>query len=194
MKTVLMSETPFQIGVFGSGTVRPEQYQLAYDVGATLARKGHIVINGGLGGAMEASARGAAEAGGLVIGILPGIEFSEGNRYSTVKVLTGMRYARNCINGLSCHGAIVVSGSSGAYEEARRVWEGRGPVVVVEGSGSDSGAPATMLHLQETSGMAFPEDKPKPFRVFAASSAEAAVAMLLDLLEKGYPNNEQQSP
>ncbi len=187
---IKLSEKPYQIGVFGSGTVNEKRYQMAYDVGASLAKKGHIVISGGLSGAMEASARGAAEANGLVIGVMPGTDFEEGNPYSTVKLLTGMRYARNCINGLSCHGAIVVSGSSGAYEEARRVWEGRGPVVVLAGSGSETSAPGTMMHLQDIKGMAFPEDKPKPYKIFVAHSPEEAVSIVIEQIKKGYPNNE----
>ncbi|MGE4251904.1 MAG: TIGR00725 family protein [Parvibaculaceae bacterium] len=191
MKTINLENSPYQIGVFGSGRVTEAQYQLAYDVGMEIARRGHIVINGGHGGIMEASAHGCSEGGGLVIGVLPGSQFSDGNKYSTVKVLTGMQFARNYINGLSCHGAIVVAGSSGAYEEARRVWEGRGPVVVIEGSGSKSGAAAAMIDRQAAFGLAFPEDKPKPYRIFVAQDAGPAVDMVIDLIRKGYPQNEQ---
>jgi len=193
MKSVMLNETPYQIGVFGSGTVNPEHYQMAYEVGAAIAKKGHILISGGLTGAMEASSRGAAEAGGLVIGVMPGTEFEEGNPYSTVKVITGMRYARNAINGLSCHGAIVVSGSCGAYEEARRVWEGRGPVVVLANSGSPTSAPETMIRLQEETGMAYPEDKPKTYKIFVANSPEEAVLTVIEQIKKGYPKNEHKN-
>jgi uncharacterized protein (TIGR00725 family) len=185
-----LSSNPFQIGVFGSGTVDGECYKLAYEVGAAVARRGHIVVNGGQGGVMEASGRGASEADGLVIGVMPGNEFSEGNPYCTVKILTGMQYARNFINGLSCHGAIVIGGSSGAYEEARRVWEGRGPVVVLADGGSPTGAGATMIARQESLGLAFPEDKPKPWEVFVATSPEDSVSMVVDLIERRYPNDE----
>ena len=190
MASITLCSKPYQIGIFGSGTISPEQYRLAYDVGAAVARAGHIVLTGGLTGVMEASAQGAAEANGLVVGVLPGKEFAEGNRYSTVKILTGMQYARNCINGLSCHGAIVIGGSCGAYEEARRVWEGRGPVVVLANSGSATGAAATMISQQAATGMAFPEDKPKPYKIFIAQSPEEAVSMIIDLIGKGYPNHE----
>jgi len=189
MRAVNLSEIPYQIGVFGSGTIDEAGYGLAYQVGAEIARRGHIVINGGLGGVMEASGHGGAEAGGLVVGILPGNQFSEGNPYSTVKVLTGMQYARNYINGLSCHGAVVVAGSSGAYEEARRVWEGRGPVVVLAHSGSRTGAAAAMIERQEALGMAFPEDKPKPWRIFAAKTPAEAVDTIVKLIAEGYPNH-----
>jgi uncharacterized protein (TIGR00725 family) len=190
MKTIRLNDRPYQIGVFGSGTVDSATYKLAYDVGAEIARLGHIVVNGGHGGVMEASGQGCTEAGGLVIGVLPGNKFSEGNAHSTVKVLTGMQYARNYITGLSCHGAVVVAGSSGAYEEARRVWEGRGPVVALANSGSRTGAAATMIERQESLGTAFPEDKQKPWRIFAAKTPSQSVEMVIELISKGYPNHE----
>ncbi|EAY60690.1 conserved hypothetical protein [Mycobacterium tuberculosis C] len=142
---VSLSKHPYQIGVFGSGTIGPRVYELAYQVGAEIAKQGHILISGGMTGTMEASSRGASDADGLVVGVLPGDKFTDGNAYSTIKILSGMQFARNYITGLSCHGAIVVGGSSGAYEEARRVWEGRGPVVVLANSGSPTGASAQML-------------------------------------------------
>lgn len=190
MQMIHLSETPYQIGVFGSGTVDSEGYSMAYEIGAEIAKHGHILINGGLSGVMEASSHGAADSGGLVIGIMPGMQFSEGNAYSTVKILTGMHYARNSINGLSCHGAIVLGGSSGTYEEARRVWEGRGPVVVLLNSGSKTGAGAAMIDRQEKLGLAFPEDKPKPWRVSSATTPENSVSTIINLLNRGYPSDE----
>jgi uncharacterized protein (TIGR00725 family) len=191
MKNIALVRKPFQIGVFGSGTINRAVYKRAFEVGQEIALQGHIVINGGLTGVMEASAHGCAKAGGLVVGVLPGSEFADGNKYSTVKVLTGMQYARNNINGLSCHGAIVVGGSSGAYEEARRVWEGRGPVVVLEGSGSETGAAATMIDRQAAFGLAFPEEESKPYRIFVARKPVEAVAMVIKLIRKGYPQDDE---
>lgn len=189
MRSIQLNDTPYQIGVFGSGTVDQACYRLAYDVGKEIAQQGHIVINGGHGGVMEASGHGCAEAGGLVIGVMPGNQFAEGNPHSTVKILTGMQYARNYINGLSCHGAVVVAGSSGAYEEARRVWEGRGPVVVLANSGSRTGAASTIIDRQESLGLAFPEDKPKPWKIFVGTTPRECVDMVIDLIKKGYPKN-----
>jgi uncharacterized protein (TIGR00725 family) len=193
MAEIRLSSKPYQIGVFGSGSVDSRVYKLAYDVGAEIARQGHIMISGGLDGVMEASSHGAAEAGGLVIGLLPGDDFAEGNDHSTVKILTAMKYARNHISGLSCHGAIVIGGSSGAYEEARKVWEGRGPVVVLADSGSKTGAGETMISRQETLGLAFPENKPKPWKIFVAKSPADAVQTVIKLMEKNYPNDEYQA-
>lgn len=190
MRTIRLDENPLQIGVFGSGTVDEACYKLAFDVGHEIARQGHIVVNGGHGGVMEASGHGCAEGGGLVVGVMPGNEFSDGNPHSTIKILTGMQYARNYINGLSVHGAIVVAGSSGAYEEARRVWEGRGPVVVLADSGSPTGAASTIIERQDRFGLAFPEDKPKPWKIFVGQTPKECVELVVDLIRKGYPSNE----
>lgn len=65
---VSLSKHPYQIGVFGSGTIGPRVYELAYQVGAEIAKQGHILISGGMTGTMEASSRGASDADGLVVG------------------------------------------------------------------------------------------------------------------------------
>ncbi|WP_445929682.1 SLOG cluster 4 domain-containing protein, partial [Mycobacterium tuberculosis] len=59
---VSLSKHPYQIGVFGSGTIGPRVYELAYQVGAEIAKQGHILISGGMTGTMEASSRGASDA------------------------------------------------------------------------------------------------------------------------------------
>ncbi len=63
-----MTATRFIIGVIGSGEDEPELNRMAEDVGALIAEKNHILVCGGLGGVMEASARGAASKGGLTVG------------------------------------------------------------------------------------------------------------------------------
>ncbi|NLX20075.1 MAG: LOG family protein [Phycisphaerae bacterium] len=59
------------ICVFGSYSAEPAAplYRHAYQIGQALARAGYIVANGGYDGTMEASARGAKDAGGLTIGV-----------------------------------------------------------------------------------------------------------------------------
>lgn len=60
------------ITVFGSSRPRPgePEYILAYDLGRELAHAGMTVCNGGYGGIMEASARGAKLSGGKTIGVI----------------------------------------------------------------------------------------------------------------------------
>jgi uncharacterized protein (TIGR00725 family) len=97
------------VAVIGSG--RSEQdselAQLAEEVGRRLAEAGVAVVCGGLGGVMEAAARGAAEAGGTAIGILPGSSLDDANEHCTHAVATGIGYARNL--AVVCSGEVVIA-------------------------------------------------------------------------------------
>ena len=89
------------ISVIGGGSCAVEDYNRAREVGRLLAERGFLVITGGLGGVMEAACRGAVEAGGTTIGILPGIVPTEANPFVTVPITTGLSDARNVIVGKS---------------------------------------------------------------------------------------------
>lgn len=163
----------FQIGVFGSGHRYEKNYDIAYQVGREIGRRGHILISGGLEGVMEASCRGAKEEGGLTVGILPDKEFTSGNDYLNVKILTNMQEGRNYLTGLSCHGCIVVGGSEGTLCEVKVVYDGREPVVCVKNSGG------TADYLLQ---YGFPSMMPKPFEIHSAKDGFSAVDMLIKLL------------
>jgi uncharacterized protein (TIGR00725 family) len=66
---------------------------------------------------MEAASRGAADAGGLVVGILPGFSRRDANRWVTVPIVTGMDQARNVILVRSCDALIAVGGMYGTLSE-----------------------------------------------------------------------------
>ncbi len=83
-----------------------------------------MVVCGGLGGAMEAAARGAAGAGGTVIGILPGADPGEASEHCTHVVATGLGQARNLAVVASASAVIAVGGGWGTLSEiahARRL-------------------------------------------------------------------------
>ncbi len=120
------------VAVVGSGTATGELYEQAREVGRLVAERGGTVVCGGLSGIMEAAARGAAEAGGTAIGILPGEDRQNANKYLTYSVTTGIGHARNL--AVACSGDVVIalSGEYGTLSEiglARRI--GR-PVVSLE--------------------------------------------------------------
>src|SRR4051812_50158074 len=71
------------IAVIGAGSASPEQAAAAEAVGRGLAEAGAVLVCGGRGGVMEAACRGAVAAGGETIGILPGHELAEANRFCT---------------------------------------------------------------------------------------------------------------
>ncbi|WP_457755558.1 TIGR00725 family protein [Thermodesulfatator indicus] len=114
-----------RIAIFGAGICDDEIYQLAYKVGRLLAPKA-IVYTGGLGGVMEAASKGAFEAGGLTVGILPGNRAQDANPYVLVPIITSMGEARNMILVKTAEVAIAISGSYGTLSEialALKAWK-----------------------------------------------------------------------
>jgi uncharacterized protein (TIGR00725 family) len=121
-----------QIAVVGGGRGDPDVERLAEAVGAGLARAGATVVCGGLGGVMEAAARGAASEEGVVIGIVPGESRRDANPHCTHVVATGIGHARNLAVVASADAVIAIGGEWGTLSEiafARRI--GR-PVVGLE--------------------------------------------------------------
>ena len=112
------SAPPRYVAVIGSGEANLEVAALAYEVGRELARRGAIVICGGLGGVMEASARGAQEAGGVSIGILPDPDRRRANPYLTYTIPTNLGHARNMVIVHAADAVIAVDGSYGTISEA----------------------------------------------------------------------------
>ncbi len=105
------------IAVIGGAETTQKNLNIAEEVGALLANNGAIVITGGLGGVMEAASRGAKQAGGLVIGILPGTDKRMANEYVDIPIVTGMNQARNIIIARTCDCAIAIDGKYGTLSE-----------------------------------------------------------------------------
>jgi uncharacterized protein (TIGR00725 family) len=108
---------PLQISVIGKGHPDPEAEELASAVGELLARAGAVVVCGGLGGVMEAVSRGAASAGGTVIGIVPSTEAADANPFCTHVVAAGVGHARNLAVVSSGDAVIAVGGEWGTLSE-----------------------------------------------------------------------------
>jgi uncharacterized protein (TIGR00725 family) len=108
-----------QVSVIGSGNCEQgsEAWNLAEDVGRRLAEAGVTVVCGGLGGVMEAASRGAAGAGGEVIGIVPGISVEEANPHCTHVVASAIGYARNLAVVASGDVVVAVGGEWGTLSE-----------------------------------------------------------------------------
>jgi len=114
------------IGVFGSGQAEPQgqQWRLAYDVGKTLAELGYAIANGGYGGTMEASAKGAVEAGGGVVGVTCKAWKSQANKYVSRTVVTAHLPERIAtLIKLGRAGYVVLPGATGTLAELAWVWE-----------------------------------------------------------------------
>ena len=110
-------EPPFRIAVVGGAQASEIEWKLALDLGRQLAGLGALVVCGGGGGVMEAVAQGATEAGGLVIGILPGSDPKSANPWIGIPLATGMGEARNALVVQGAEAVISVGGEWGTLSE-----------------------------------------------------------------------------
>jgi uncharacterized protein (TIGR00725 family) len=76
-----------------------------------------VLVTGGLGGVMEAACRGAREAGGTTIGILPGSDRSAANAYVGIAIPTGLGEARNALVVRAADALIAIGGGYGTLSE-----------------------------------------------------------------------------
>ncbi len=117
------------VAVIGGGECSAPEAELAEAVGRELARKGAVLVCGGLGGVMEAACRGASAEGGLTIGILPGDDSRSANPYVQLPVVTGLGYARNVAVVKSAQAVIAVGGSYGTLSEIGHALQSGIPVI-----------------------------------------------------------------
>jgi len=120
----------FQISVVGSGSEWEAQ---AEQVGRLLAERSCTVVTGGGAEVMAAAARGAKQAGGRTIGILPGESPDEANEWIDFAVATGIGHARNLAVAASGDAVIAVGGSWGTLSELAFARQLGRPTVVLEG-------------------------------------------------------------
>lgn len=105
------------VAVVGAGVADDATLQLAHAVGAGIARHGWILVTGGRGGVMAAASRGAAEQGGLVVGVLPGPDRKEANPWVAIPLATGLGHARNAVIAQAADALVAVGGSHGTLSE-----------------------------------------------------------------------------
>ena len=105
------------IGVIGAGACPKDVEDLAVEVGRAIAEAGGILVCGGLGGVMEAAARGAKAAGGTTVGVLPGPDTTAANASIDFAIATNVGHARNVIIVHTSAVLIAVSGGYGTLSE-----------------------------------------------------------------------------
>jgi len=106
-----------RIGVIGGSNPTMEALKIAYETGKLIAQKGAILVCGGLGGVMEAASKGAKDANGTTIGILPGGDLNSANPYIDIPVATNIGYLRNAMVVLNSHSIVAIDGSYGTLSE-----------------------------------------------------------------------------
>jgi uncharacterized protein (TIGR00725 family) len=156
-----------QVAVIGGADCEPESEAalLAEEVGRRLAGAGVTLVCGGLTGVMEAACRGATEAEGEAIGIVPGNSVSEANPYCTHVVATGIGHARNLAVVSSGEVVIAIGGEWGTLSEI--------------GFARALGRPVIALRSWSMSGRERMEDAPG---VVPAESAREAVELALEVV------------
>jgi uncharacterized protein (TIGR00725 family) len=105
------------VAVCGAGEPTAEEAAWAEEIGRAVARAGAVLVCGGLGGVMDAAARGVESAGGTSIGILPGSGRDAASEHLTVAIATGLGEARNALVVRAADVVIAVGGEFGTLSE-----------------------------------------------------------------------------
>ena len=170
------------VAVIGNSQATAEALRIAEDLGRLVVEHGWRLVTGGLGGVMEAAARGAHQARryreGDVIGILPGGDPTLANRWVDIAVPTGMGHARNVLVVATADAVVAIGGGAGTLSEMALAWQLGRPLVglLVEG------------HSLRFAGQAL--DSARAERVWPAEDADQAVARLAELLRGRSAPNE----
>ena len=117
------------VAVIGGGQCSKEEAKVAEEVGRELARRGAVLVCGGLGGVMEAACRGTSAEGGMTIGILPGESRQAANPHVQIPIVTGIGYARNIAVVKSAQAVIAIGGSYGTLSEIAHALQSGIPVI-----------------------------------------------------------------
>jgi uncharacterized protein (TIGR00725 family) len=124
-----MAESAPYIAVVGASRPTESQERAGDEVGRALGAAGAIVITGGRGGVMAAAARGAREAGAIVVGLLPGGDRGAANPWVTVALPTGLGELRNGLVVRAADAVVAVGGAYGTLSEIALALAAGTPVV-----------------------------------------------------------------
>ena len=112
-----MRKQKITISIVGGHDMDANVEQIAHDIGKIIAEVGAVLVCGGLEGVMEAASRGAKEAGGTTIGILPGLDKADANEYIDIALPSGIGFARNAMVACSSDIIVALPGSHGTSSE-----------------------------------------------------------------------------
>ena len=123
------SERKTVIAVIGGRSAEAGLLSEAEAAGKLIARAGAVLASGGLGGIMQAASKGAKEAGGLTLGILPGDDKSAANPYVDLPVATGFGIGRNIVLVRTADALLAIGGKYGTLSEIAYALQMGKPVV-----------------------------------------------------------------
>ena len=121
--------TPPYVAIVGASEASEAEVAKAETVGRLLAAAGAIVVCGGRGGVMAAACRGAAEGGGIAVGILPGLDRGAANEWVTVALPTGLGELRNGLIIRAADAVVAIGGSYGTLSEIALALRAAVPVI-----------------------------------------------------------------
>ncbi|HEY7285271.1 MAG TPA: hypothetical protein VH497_07505 [Vicinamibacterales bacterium] len=121
------------VGVMGPGeAASPTDCERAYELGQAIARHSWVLVTGGRdAGVMDAALRGARDAGGLTVGILPSSDLIGASSFVDIPIVTGLGQARNNVNVLSCQLIFACGMGPGTASEVSLALKARRHVVLV---------------------------------------------------------------
>jgi len=149
----------------------PLHEEIAYETGAEIARSDSVLVTGGLGGVMRAASRGACDAGGLTVGIIPQDDAGLANEYCQIVIPSGMGLTRDFLNALSADGVIIIGGGSGTLSEVCAAYMHKKPMVAIRNTGgtADRYADGYVDHRENV-------------RIIGVDTPKDAVAKILELI------------
>lgn len=166
-----------QIGVVGSweDQLAPEIYQTAETAGKLIAERGDVLFTGGSTGVMEAAMKGAKQAGGLTVGLIPAESpeaYPHLGRWIDIHIMTGLGELGKMAPLIhSVAGIIAVAGGAGTLVEIAMAYISKKPVIIVPVAGHTTGI---IDHMLVDGYLDYRKTRP----VHVAADAEAAVRML----------------
>ncbi|MFL6138639.1 MAG: TIGR00725 family protein [Frankiaceae bacterium] len=117
------------VAVVGPGEAPAPVAEAAYEVGRALALAGHVVVTGGGAGVMAAASRGAKDAGGTTVALLPGTDPGEANRWADIVLPTGLGEGRDLLVVRAAAVVVAIGGSWGTLAEVALARRAGIPVV-----------------------------------------------------------------
>ena len=131
----MRTQHPIYISVIGGdrNNTTTKGLEIAEEVGRLIAEAGCILVNGGMGGTMEHTAKGAKSAGGTIIGILSTTDRNAANPYVDYAIPTPLGYVRNVLVATASDAVIALPGKWGTSNELSFAMIAEIPVVAIEG-------------------------------------------------------------
>ncbi|MXX20514.1 MAG: TIGR00725 family protein [Cenarchaeum sp. SB0665_bin_23] len=113
----------------------PLHEKISYEVGYLIAKRGAVLLTGGMGGVMRVASCGAKDANGIVVGIIPPKDASAANDFCDIVIPTGLGLMRDFVNAYAADGIIIIGGGVGTLSEMCAAYMHNKPMVAIRNSG-----------------------------------------------------------